>query len=285
MALFKPVDPKDTVTYQTLDSGYFWKMVVPQGEWRDVILEKNPAEDIVVLCNADTVSPRVPALRPGNIWTETYGIFGQSVGITMLEAKQKGSNPDPNTWSVVTYIQVEVVAGPAKASAGTVTASYQSQPPSINGGDYRWQTQFILKNATGDTNGFIVQKVTITFDDATQGKTTRVTYWEAWRVMHGRVFSGNSKTRLSLGDEFTSSGKAGSKGVHMHQGELKFFADLTDPEQWSTGSVKEAGSLPAVTVEPGFWKNGPAKKRQIKVEFDGTVSPPTSNPSVMDNFD
>jgi len=288
MALFKPADPSDTVTYQFLASGYFWKMVVPQGEWRDVVFEKTPSDpsDIVILSNADFVSPNVPAFRAnGTVWSTTYGIFGQSVGVTMLEAKQKGSNPDPNSWQVITYIQVEVVAAAKKPSGGAVTVGYQSEPATANGGDYQWKTKFLLQNATGNTSGFVVQKVTITFTDTSgQGKSTKVIYWEAWRVMHGRLFSGKSKTLLTAGDVFGSTGSRGSKGVQMHQGELKFFDGITDPEQWSTTTVKEAGSLPAVLAEPAFWKNGSAKQRYIRVEFDGTVTPVTSTVSSMDNF-
>lgn len=279
-----------TGAYEFTDLGRLWKVTIPKGEWRDVDLLTDPGDtssNLVVLSNNPGVSPRIPAKRFGDTWRTTYGILGQNGGYTMLEVKdQPRGNEDSNTWPLITFIQVFVDdSNKASASGGSVTLRYRSQKPTINGGNYDWPTEFVLQNANVSTNGFIVQKVNIGFESADPSlKSEHDFWWEAWRVMNGRVFSGLSKTQLSAGDAAKSSNTRGLRGKQWHRAEAKFLPNYAEPEKWST-IQNRAGSLPATRAQPPGWASIGTTRRAISVDFDGTITPPTSTVTfLMENY-
>ena len=261
--------------------GSLWKVTLPEGGWRDVLLSKDPSskyKKLVVISNNDFVSPRLPPSKQVNIWTEIYAIFGQNKGFTMLEVKDQvpGVN-DSNLWPVVTYVQVEVVAPSQSPTKGaSVTLTHRTLSRVINFGDYDWQVELVLKGADANTNGFIVQKVTISFtgSDGSGPKSESDTYWEAWRVVHGRVFSGLSKTVLSLGDSLSSTNTRGFRGTQSHSAEAQFMPNYTVPEGWAT-IPERAGKLPATRIVPPGWTSAGAARRSISVDFDSTTITPT----------
>jgi len=209
-----------------------------------------------------------------------YGIFGQNRGTTMLEVQ------DQTSGNVITFIQVFVDDSiKASASGGSITLRYKSQKATVNGGDYDWPTEFVLRNADGSTNGFIVQKVYIGFESADPTvKSEHDHWWEAWRVMNGRVFSGLSKTQLSAGDTATSSNTGGLRGTQWHRFEAKFVPNYAEPEKWGKISNR-AGPLPATRAQPPGWITLGTTRRSITVDFDGTKMPPTSTVTfLMENF-
>jgi len=282
--------PGATGAYE-FTAGRLWKVTIPKGEWRDVVLATDPgdATNLAVVSNNPSVSPRFPPMKLGGTsWSTTYGIFGENGGYTNLDVKVKvPGNEDPNTWPFITAIQVFVDdSKAASTSGGSVTLRYRSRPPVVNGGDYNWPTEFVLQNADRSTNGFIVQKVMIGFESADSSvPSEHVHYWEAWRVMYGRVFQGLSKTLLSAGDAAKSTGTRGSRGTEWHRFEAKFMPDYTEPEKWSTGVVKEAGPLPATSAQPPGWSSIGTARRAITVDFDNTTTPPTSNVTfLMENY-
>jgi hypothetical protein len=276
--------------YEFTAAGALWKISVPKGGWCDVDLvteSSDKTSGLTVLSNNSFVSPRNPSIKLGNIWRTTYSVFGQNVGVTMLEAKdQLAGSQDSNAWPIVANIQAQVVdSGSATAPQGSVELRFNSASPTVRGGDYSWPTQFVLKNADASTNGFILQKVMIGFESADpRGKSEHDFWWEAWRVANGRVYSGLSKTMLSLGDTANSSNTGGFKGTQWHRCEAKFMPNYTEPEQW--GLIRErAGSLPATRTLPPGWASIGATRRAISVDFDGTVSPPTSSVTfLMENY-
>jgi hypothetical protein len=205
----------------------------------------------------------------------------------MLEVKdQPPGNADSNTWPVITYIQVFVDDSNkgSSASSASVTLRYKSRKPVINGGDYDWLTEFVLQNVDWSTNGFIVQKVNTGFESADPSVTSEHDfYWEAWRVMHGRVFSGLSKTELSLGDQLSFSNYL-APGTRWHRAEAKFLPNYAEPEKW--GTIRErAGRLPATRIQPPGWTSIGTTRRAISVKYDTTTSPPTSTVTfLLENF-
>ena len=68
------------------------------------------------------------------------------------------------------------------------------------------------------------------------------TWWEAWQVRNGKIFSGTSATRLSLGDQFTSSNTGGTKGNDRIS---KFSKDGKFIKSWG-----KHGSAPGEFDEP-----------------------------------
>ena len=146
-------------------------------------------------------------------------------------------------------------------------------------GDYDWRVEFILKNASESTNGFIVQKVNFGSDTTTcDGKPTNdsAIWWEAWQVRNGKIFSGTSDVRLSLGDQFTSSNTRGTKGTIWHRSETKFMPGYQEPLKW--GRFKMAGSLPATTIQPPGWSWVGTLQRSIQVVYDSCRNPPWEGP-------
>jgi hypothetical protein len=272
-----------TGAYEFTASAQLWKVTIPKGEWRDVVLSTDPGDassNLVVLSNDPSVSPRSPARRTVDVWRTMYGIFGQNRGTTMLEVQ------DQTSGNVITFIQVFVDDSiKASASGGSITLRYKSQKPTVNGGDYDWPTEFVLRNADGSTNGFIVQKVYIGFESADPTvKSEHDHWWEAWRVMNGRVFSGLSKTQLSAGDTANSANTGGLRGTQWHRFEAKFMPNYAEPEKWGKISNR-AGPLPATRAQPPGWITLGTTRRSITVDFDGTKTPPTSTVTfLMENF-
>src|SRR5262249_57623048 len=84
-------------------SGNLWKITIPKGEWRDVVLAADwpdieSGNDLVAVSNNENTTPRLPPTKGSTVWQTTYGIFGKAIGFSNLDAKRKTSNPDPNAW-------------------------------------------------------------------------------------------------------------------------------------------------------------------------------------------
>ncbi|MBR0798617.1 hypothetical protein JQ615_24835 [Bradyrhizobium jicamae] len=276
-----------TAGYDFTSSGLLWKVTIPKGEWRDVVLTSDGEMifDLVVLSNTAFVSPPNPAQRPIDSFHVSYGIFGQNGGYTQLDAKRQPSgNYDSNTWPIVTSIQIFVdESGKASDSSGSVKLRYKSQKPTISGGDYDWPTVFELQGANASTNGFIVQKVVFGFTSTDSGIPSENDFWwEGFRVMHGRVFLGASKTVLLEADNAHS--RSLGRGTRWHRFEAKFLPGYAEPENWFP-IANRSGHLPATRVQPSGWTSIGTTRRAISVTFDSTTAPPTSTLDyLMENY-
>lgn len=156
----------------------------------------------------------------------------------------------------------------APTPSAPVSLEYvKEKPVHMRCGDYAWKIRWVLKGGTGQTNGFIVQKVKIVFlgeDCGDKRADTFDVYWEAWQVKGGKIMSGTSD-KESLGDEFTSTGTMGTKGTQYHAGAAKFMENYAEPFTW--GRSKHAGRLPATTTQPPGWGESGSKYRFVGV-FD-----------------
>ena len=259
------------------------RLTVPEGSWIEVGLRDDTNAVAAVTSSDAAVSPATPARTPVSVWEDRYSIYGEKVGSCRLEARGKPTpGAPPNSGPVQASLAIQVIA--AKPSAITdpslAVLSYRTKSLTRSFGDFEWQIEWVFKDASPKTNGYIVKQVTFLSDTTTcDGKSTNDsdTWYEAWRVRHGRVFSGNSTTVLSLGDGFRSVNTTGSKGTITMSGVAKFIQDYKEAEGWGTISNR-AGSLPATRIHPPKFSPFALVKRTIKVEYDSCRNPKFAGP-------
>lgn len=280
MALFRKPNNATADGYDFLESGYFWRLTVPVGQWRTVALY-DTSDVYNVISNNDSVSPRKPPFKdPGGGLPQLYEIFGRAEGSSFLSAHGKpAKGAREENGRQLTYIQIHVVKGDSGAATGDVALSFRTTSLTRSFGDYDWRVEFSLKNASEATSGFIVQKVNFGSDTTyCDGRPTNdsAIWWEAWQVRNGKIFSGTSASRLSLGDQFTSSNTGRTKGKIWHRSETKFMPGYQEPLIW--GKFRMAGPLPATTIQPPGWSWVGTLQRWIQVEYDSCRNPPWEGP-------
>jgi len=164
---------------------------------------------------------------------------------------------------------IGAVGSGAPSGAGGASLSFKTvEKIDLGCGRYRWNGLWQLSGATQQTNGFVVQKVSYSFEDyecgsGTQGIKQVGTYWEAWQVQAGSVFG---CAGLPGGDTFQTTPHDGYYGLYSQEGHAKYMDGYTEPSKW--GTLPEAGCAPATRSQPPGWSDAGALDRWARDEFN-----------------
>ena len=165
---------------------------------------------------------------------------------------------------------------PAAPAAPSLTKSEVTPRTDDGCGGYHWAIKWDLANATAETNGFVVQQVTVNHKH-THCQMGRVDtfrrYWEGWQVRGGKIYAGLSKQPHEQ-DEFVNGPDTDFKGMSSQEGKAKFIPGYDEPLKW--GHVHEARGLPATESEPAGWSSEGTIERDIKSWFDCCGKTPNS---------
>jgi hypothetical protein len=158
-------------------------------------------------------------------------------------------------------------------------------------GYFLWKGQFILKNATELTNGFLVQKVTATLFEDVPGsedadgniriKSDLDIYWEAWLVRKGVILN-TAETGPSLGDQFELEGSPGVRGTNIMTGEAKYVDGYAVPFRWPKKAIKYS-PLRTTTTAPADWTaSGTLRRTAAVMEYDDRGGKDRNSPLVVE---
>jgi uncharacterized protein RhaS with RHS repeats len=126
-------------------------------------------------------------------------------------------------------------------------------------GTQQMTREFELTNPSPN-GGYVIQKMTTKVEITKPEKiTSSLTYYEAFEVPQGAVGTVPSR------DTFAVSPPAGSSGSASWSGSARFYENLTLPSTFSANGVRNAGSLPATTVDPKLDPRGATAP--VNVEF------------------
>jgi hypothetical protein len=165
----------------------------------------------------------------------------------------------------------------APAGSGGVSVSFKpTEKKDLSCGGYRWKGFWQLGGATPQNDGFVVQKLTYSFEDypcenrnqefndpKRQAINLGATYWEAWEVQGGSIVG---IPGLSGSDTFEVGSLDGYYGLNFQEGQAKYMDGYTEPRKW--GTIPEAGSAPATRSQPPGWSDAGTLDRWAKSDFN-----------------
>ena len=104
-------------------------------------------------------------------------------------------------------------------------------------------------------------------------------YYEAWRVVNGRVRCGNLTVACASSDDtFTTINEpSGTRGTVTVRGRASFFPDYRLSSTWVTTTGHPAGALPHRNTRPPEWSESEAKTHQMRIQYDSCATPNTSS--------
>lgn len=135
-----------------------------------------------------------------------------------------------------------------------------------NNGGFSWGVRWSIQNASGSTNGWIVQHVLVRQNVTNtagspvvpgQGsygglRTSWYPLWEAWQVRAGNIFVGGSASAHNADTYAQGAVGAGTKGKTEVAGRADFYPNLTLPASFTVRNTAPAWALPATNTDPGL---------------------------------
>jgi hypothetical protein len=194
--------------------------------------------------------PAQPEQRPRFEGAPSVAAKGETLGDEELFGSLKGE-PEDGT---------EGESARKGEGAKKVKKSELAAPTAGECGAYSWKVRFSVDNADETTNGYIVQKIDVTYtrkdcsgaDKPVTGVGT-FPYWEAWGVRGGKVFIGdtaqahNADTYSDPAMGNSTSGSIAIKGI------AEFFPGVTLPAHMKANNPDtQAGSLRSSLTDPGL---------------------------------
>lgn len=155
-----------------------------------------------------------------------------------------------------------------------VTITVVSGPTAItNCGSVEWRVHWGVDPMR---DGWIIQHVRFDADVRDCERNPRVPnnpdgleYWEAWEVSGGSVWVGAANNGIPhVADTFRTADEGeGTRGTVIETGRVRFYEryDLREPPWGHT--VRPAGALPTVTVEPQGVTDAGARDHSLTVEW------------------
>jgi hypothetical protein len=163
-------------------------------------------------------------------------------------------DPIPGPPTAADQLTIEVLQPPTAGMCGAA----QSQ--------VRW-------HVLGGSNGWIVQHIVIASFPFQCANGLPVVppprgweYWEAWRVVDGRVFIGNTGIPVTgLADLFRLPSRGiGTFGVQVIEGHVRFMPGFAlNLPPWVAPGVAPAGVLPTVQAAPAGWDDAAGLEHRL----------------------
>lgn len=158
-------------------------------------------------------------------------------------------------------------------------------------GDFEWTVEWVLRNASEFTNGFIVQRIksgiyTDIFgsedaDGNVKIESTEDEWWEAFLVRKGQVL--NSSNVADPRDQYRITNTFADRGSSLVAGEAKYLDGYTLPFRWKPKGAKGAGTLRSTTTAPPDWSRSGTLYRAASIQqFDCWNGKNTAGPIVIE---
>jgi len=150
-------------------------------------------------------------------------------------------------------------SGGGTAAAPKVKKTELGAPTAGECGAFSWRVRFSVENADATTNGYIVQRINVTYTrrDCT-GNDMPVTgvgtfpFWEAWGVRGGNVFIGDTANPHNA-DTYGDPPMGNSSGSSDTVGRAEFFPNAVLPAHMRANNPDTlAGDLRSSTTDPAL---------------------------------
>jgi RHS repeat-associated protein len=164
--------------------------------------------------------------------------------------------------------------------SGMVSLAYQSAIPltPLLCGGFTWKVRWQLNgNDASSANGYVVQKIKLDAniqpcppsdncpDIALPPLVEKVTYWEAWSVKNGKVYSANGKSAGTDTFGVDPRSELGRRGKLQVEGWAKFIPNYEQPDNW--GKTQYAHDLLSTTSKPEGWSDSNSLYRKLTAQF------------------